>query len=104
MQRDHSVFNQATGSASSTTGGPELVELHQKQQEMHASTPYSLEDRQMMARLSNCLQILVTAKQACTVENLETLYKASLQYAQPAKLLHPDVVVQLAACLRQGKD
>ena len=102
MQRDPAIFDQG-GSNTTTAGGPELVELHQKQQEMHASTPYSLDDRKMMCRLSNCLQILVTAKQACTVENLEALYAASLDYSSPSKLLHPDVVVDMASRLKESK-
>lgn len=109
LQRDPAVYYQNTkagssggGSSSKTppSGGPELVELHQQQQAWHASTPYSIEDRQVLCRLSNILQILVTAKHACTVEHLEKLYLASLQYgSSPARLLHPDVVVDLAAHL-----
>ena len=102
LQRDLATFDQ-DGSNNTIGGGPELVELHQKQQEMHAATPYSLDDRKMMCRLSNCLQILVTAKQACTVENLETLYAASLEYSSPSKLLHPEIVVDMASRLKETK-
>lgn len=101
IQRDASVFEQ--GTFGTPSGGPELVELHQKQQEMHASTPYSLDDRKMLCRLSNCIQILVTAKQECTLENLEKIYAKSLDYS-PAKLLHPDVVTEMAGRLKEGKD
>ena len=97
MQRD------VCGEDALPAGGPELVEWHQKQQATHASTPYAPPDRQALSRLSNCVQILVTAKQACTVEHLERLYKASLVYESPARLLHPDVVVELAGRLQKSK-
>lgn len=99
LQRDISVFDNM-GTASAPSGGPELVELHQQQQETHATTTYSLDDRRALCRLSNIIQILVTAKQACTVENLERLYAESLGYS-PSKLLHPDVVVKLASRLKE---
>lgn len=100
LQRDISVFDKGGTGNAATSGGPELVELHQQQQETHSATPYSLTDRKTLSRLSNILQILVTAKQACTVENLERLYAESLSYS-PSKLLHPDIVVKLASCLTE---
>jgi hypothetical protein len=104
LQRDPESSSTSSDGAKTPSvipsGGPELVELHQQQQAWHASTPYSVQDRQVLCRLSNCLQVLVTAKQTCTIEHLEKLYHASLTYGpSPARLLHPDVVVDLAARL-----
>ena len=42
MQRDFGVLDQGSGSTNNPTGGPELVELHQKQQETRATLCLSL--------------------------------------------------------------
>jgi hypothetical protein len=104
LQRDASGVvepdqHEAAGN-NNNSGGPELVELHQQQQEVHAATSYALEDRRMICRLSNSIQILVTAKVMCTVQHLEILYQVSQAYT-PAQMLQPKVVVELAALLKE---
>jgi exosome complex component RRP4 len=100
LQRDLSGVVELQKEAAGSSGGPELVELHQQQQEIHAATSYALEDRRMLCRLSNSIQILVTAKVMCTVENLEILYQESQAYT-PAQMLQPKVVVELARQLKE---
>lgn len=101
IQRQVKSENSTEGGDAPVLGGPELAELQEAQRRQHAQTPYSLEERQNLARLRNCIECLRMASVPVTVEHMEAVYNESTaQKLKPPQILKQ--VVSLTAEIRKS--
>jgi exosome complex component RRP4 len=87
-------------SAMETTGaGQELAERQERRRREHAEQPYSIEDRQALARLRNSIECLRMVHALVSSESVEIIYNAS-GTMPPSQMLLPENVILLTQSTR----
>ena len=96
MQRQLQEEEQQTGS-----GQQELAQLVEEKRAEHARMPYSMEERQALARIRNVMACMKQASRPLTPESLEEVYRKSCVSFPNAEdmpdMLKPENVLPLAA-------
>mmetsp|Transcript_21019 Transcript_21019/g.58192 ORF Transcript_21019/g.58192 Transcript_21019/m.58192 type:complete len:193 (+) Transcript_21019:1532-2110(+) len=82
------ITTTTTEETTASLGGPELAQLQEAQRDQHAQTPYSLQERQQLARLRNTVECLRLTSTPVTLETMQKVYHESIrQTMEPFQML-----------------
>lgn len=85
----------------SKLGHQELAEFHEKNQQVHRETPYSVNDRHALSRMRNTVLCLSKVWLLITPQHIQYVYNQSIQLKyEPYQILQPDIILKLTEELR----